>query len=119
MLSFKLKNDWNSKIRKKLNVIMRLYVFIICLAANLAKFSGYSDHDSGGESVAEGSVSVGLYLTTMAGKELGVQQLQNIFSELPDVQPEQAGVRKTRFSKTGAFLGVFEQFIYFESFSDF
>ena len=58
-------------------------ILIICYLTYFATCMKIPEHDSDGdgESVAEAAVSVGLYLTAMAGKELGVDQLQAQFAK--------------------------------------
>ena len=78
---------------------MRLPALVLCLTASVVMPLTYPDHDIGGDPVAEGSVSVGLYLTTMSAKELGVQQLRRFLAEVDDDHETAA------FSKAGNLSG--------------
>jgi hypothetical protein len=72
ILSSSLADENFGKVEATMTLLL---LFLTCALLGPAA----SQMDTSGDSVAEASVSVGLYLSTMAGKELGVTQLQKFF----------------------------------------
>ena len=64
----------------------RLLFVAIVLLGSVSSLT-FPETDSGSDSIAEASVSVGLYLTSMAGKEIGVSQLQHFFQDAEVSKP--------------------------------
>jgi hypothetical protein len=69
----------------------KLLFFIFLLLEPVSNLAFPDSPDSGSDSIAEASVSVGLYLTSMAGKELGVSQLKTFFQNSEDQVVSQPG----------------------------